>query len=476
MNSRYYNFLRQSLGTDTRDGWVYAQRVFIGLSLTLILFLVQSTQLLDAGGLLFFRYFSYVSFVIITGSVFGIFCSAVTSEKENNTLDLILMTGSSSLSYILGRYSAKLLIIFNLILILLPGTLFGVTLGGIGMYSILHYYAYLIAWTIFLSSFCFWVSVFFSNTQEALIVGAGGLVLFLFLLIPFGAFPFIRISENLAFVAGKEVFFSEIYFFLLTPIYFLYSACKNLQFGAAFPITFYEEFQRKVAKKEKIKLQTYLERVSFRSVRNFWKSPIKEKDELLFPKKKFFKAGDPASIIVGILMILVFPLTIFLTFTLFIPLTLYNIWSRLITCFSYEIENETLESIYLLPLTTEELIKEKLESAGIKSRFLIGMYALTLLSSLIGLFGSLSVGSWRGLSTSLAYTFLPALYFALIYITIISVFKVEKMVRLSSFCLNFLLMIIYFAIPIAGPLLFLIAIPYLKKHCVKLMDECVARS
>lgn len=468
--------MRQSLGVDTRDGWVYAQRVFIGLSLTLILFLVQSERMLDAGGLLFFRYFSYVSFVIITGSVFGVFCSAVTSEKANNTLDLILMTGSSSLSYILGRYSAKLLIIFNLILILLPGTLFGVTLGGIGMYNILHYYVYLISWAIFLSSFCFWFSVFFSNTQEALIVGAMGLVFFLFLLIPFGAFPLVRISENLAFVAGKEAFFSEIYFFLLTPLYFLYSSSKNLQFGAAFPIAFYEEFQRKVAAREKIKLQTYLERVSFRTLRNNWESPIKEKDELLFPQRKFFKAGDPLSIIVGILLILVFPLTLFLTFTVFIPLTLYKIWSRLITCFSYEIENETLESIYLLPLTTEELIKEKLESAGIFNWFIIMMYALTLLASLIAIMGALSDHSLSVFLSALPYVSLPALYFALIYITIISVFKVEKMVRLSSFCLNFLLMIIYFAIPIVGPLLFLIAIPYLKKYCVKMMNECVAQA
>ena len=106
---------------------------------------------------------------IATISTFG---GAITSEKEEGTLQLVMMTGISSLSYLSGRASGKLFQILFIFILLIPASLFGATLGGVTIEQILSAYLILGFWLFFVGSISLWTSVMFSRKREAFIIAA----------------------------------------------------------------------------------------------------------------------------------------------------------------------------------------------------------------------------------------------------------------------------------------------------------------
>ncbi len=86
---------------------------------------------------------------LIAIATLGIFSSAITEEKEDQTLTLLRMTKLNPLAILLGKSTTRLIGALLLLVVQIPFTLLAVTLGGVSMAQVLNAYAVLGATTFF---------------------------------------------------------------------------------------------------------------------------------------------------------------------------------------------------------------------------------------------------------------------------------------------------------------------------------------
>jgi len=120
---------------------------------------------------------------LIAIATLGIFSSAITEEKEDQTLTLLRMTKLSPLAILFGKSTSRLFAALLLLAVQIPFTLLAVTLGGVSMEQVLSSYAVLGATTFFLCNLALLCSVMCRTTIRA---GwwTGGITGFLFFLLP----------------------------------------------------------------------------------------------------------------------------------------------------------------------------------------------------------------------------------------------------------------------------------------------------
>lgn len=97
----------------------------------------------------------------------GIFASAITEEKEDQTLTLLRMTKLSPLAILLGKSTTRLLGALLLLAVQIPFTLLAVTLGGVSLGQVLSAYAVLGATTFLLCNLALLCSVICRNGIRA---------------------------------------------------------------------------------------------------------------------------------------------------------------------------------------------------------------------------------------------------------------------------------------------------------------------
>jgi ABC-type transport system involved in multi-copper enzyme maturation permease subunit len=97
----------------------------------------------------------------------GIFASAITEEKEDQTLMLLRMTRLSPLAILLGKSTTRLLGALLLLAVQIPFTLLAVTLGGVSTSQVLSAYAVLCATTFLLCNLALLCSVVCRNGIRA---------------------------------------------------------------------------------------------------------------------------------------------------------------------------------------------------------------------------------------------------------------------------------------------------------------------
>ena len=174
----------RSLYADNRNWRNYLMR-------TLMLFLIGGsllshlldslTSVVAAPGLDFFHAITMLNFVFITTMGVALFSSAVTEEKEVDSLYLLLMTGVTPFSLLVSKGGSKFIIGLMLILAQLPFTLLAVSLGGISFYQVVCVYVSLIAYTFFLANLALFFSVITNRTYKAATLTLFSLVSFLVL-------------------------------------------------------------------------------------------------------------------------------------------------------------------------------------------------------------------------------------------------------------------------------------------------------
>ncbi len=110
---------------------------------------------------------SMVNFFAI--AVFGLstFASAITEEKEDDTLGLLRMTRLNPLSILLGKSTARLFEGFLLLAVQLPFTMLCITLGGVSQTQVLRCYGILAAFLFFLCNLALLWSVVCRSTRRA---------------------------------------------------------------------------------------------------------------------------------------------------------------------------------------------------------------------------------------------------------------------------------------------------------------------
>ena len=201
INHFFSNFSRYTILRDCRESWLYFHRFSCGFMLFLILLSIDKYKTGQGGN--FFHYSTVFFAFALTFSAVITFSSAVTQDKENQSLGLILLTNSSSTAYLRGRFFGRSTHLISLLLILLPITLFSITLGGITLKQIFQTLITLGLWLSFTSLASFWASCLFSNSKEALLISISLCSALFFLMMVFQFSPIHRINEIMDFALVK---------------------------------------------------------------------------------------------------------------------------------------------------------------------------------------------------------------------------------------------------------------------------------
>jgi ABC-type transport system involved in multi-copper enzyme maturation permease subunit len=167
-----------------------------GIALALLLFVALSERQFtnrSAPGQYVLMILAMVNFFAI--AIFGLstFASAITEEKEDDTLGLLRMTRLNPLSILLGKSTARLFEGFLLLAVQLPFTMLCITLGGVSQAQVLRCYAILAAFLFFLCNVALLWSVVCRRTSRATsMTTISGFALYL---LPLFLFPISMVSR-----------------------------------------------------------------------------------------------------------------------------------------------------------------------------------------------------------------------------------------------------------------------------------------
>jgi ABC-type transport system involved in cytochrome c biogenesis permease component len=165
----------RSLRVESRASSTYLKRMaFLAL---ILLCLVQAREFsprIGAPGLAFFSFVLHLNVIFISLAGLTYFASAITEEKEEETLGLLKMSGLNSVSILLGKSTSRLLGAVMLLLVQLPFALLAITLGGVALHQIVAAYATLLAYTVFFCNLALFCSVASRGTPQA--AGLAGVI------------------------------------------------------------------------------------------------------------------------------------------------------------------------------------------------------------------------------------------------------------------------------------------------------------
>ncbi len=143
----------RSLRLDARQLQTHLFRLVFVLIIYLMMMIAQvQAMMIGAPGLQFFMnmIFLNVSFIALGGISF--FSSAITEEKEEDTIGLLMMAGINPLGILLGKSTARMFQALLLLTVQFPFTLLAITLGGVTFHQVLAAYVALLAFTVLMSN------------------------------------------------------------------------------------------------------------------------------------------------------------------------------------------------------------------------------------------------------------------------------------------------------------------------------------
>ncbi len=181
MNSALLALFTRALREDTRAKFMYWARAgLVGIVLVDLGITQASMGWAGAPGLQFFNSIVFIDLFFISLAGLSYFSSAITEEKEEQTLGLLRMTNLNPLAILLGKSASRQVGALLLLASQVPFTLLAVALGGVTIWQILAAYACLAAYTIFLGNLALFFSVITPRTALAAILTGVTLFLFLF--------------------------------------------------------------------------------------------------------------------------------------------------------------------------------------------------------------------------------------------------------------------------------------------------------
>ena len=127
-----FALLERSLRIDARSWQTHLARLGLMLGIYVSLsFAFAMAGRFGAPGLRFFSASVYLNVIFLTLLGVGFFSTAITEEKEEDTLGLMLMAGISPLGLLIGKLGGRLIQALLLIVVQYPFTLLAITLGGV---------------------------------------------------------------------------------------------------------------------------------------------------------------------------------------------------------------------------------------------------------------------------------------------------------------------------------------------------------
>lgn len=156
------------LRVDNRSLYVHGFRCAFLLFVYLILLVVSlQSGFVDAAGLGMFSSLSYLNLFFILAANLGLFCSAITEEKEEMTLGLLKMAGIRPVALLLGKCIPRLVTATTLLLAELPFVMLCVTLGGVSLSQIAASFACLLGFLLLNAGIGLFCSVVTQRTATA---------------------------------------------------------------------------------------------------------------------------------------------------------------------------------------------------------------------------------------------------------------------------------------------------------------------
>ena len=126
--------------------------VFVAFIYLSLMWATVTAGSFGAPGLRFFQVIAWLNALFITCAGIGFFASAITEEKEEETIGLLIMAGLNPLGILLGKSTSRLIQASLLLVVQFPFMLLAVTLGGITPHQILATYVALLAFMTFLAN------------------------------------------------------------------------------------------------------------------------------------------------------------------------------------------------------------------------------------------------------------------------------------------------------------------------------------
>jgi hypothetical protein len=356
----------RTLMMDNRHWHGYLLRLvlMVVILFALLSFSLSSTFTAQASavGLQFFTTIANTNLVFISIFAITLFSSAITEEKEIDSLNLLLMTGIGPFAMLLSKGASKMISAMMLIVAQFPFTLLAITLGGVGFMQILGVYLSLISYMILVAN----IALFFSVIAKKSANSAVYTMIALLLLNVFAPFwwwseflsPFMQTSRILATQSSGDLFNAQVYgsvivggsFFLLSFMSFNYFSRLTDSSSGLSAFTSRRWFQ-----------------VKFFRVSRAW-------DRAIYWKEFYFTAGGKLTFFV-IPLITVSIIAISSYLSNYMP-TVEDIGSWLLTfgliflflkgiylsssLFSREVWNKTHSSLVLLPISLRELAYKKI--------------------------------------------------------------------------------------------------------------------
>jgi len=177
--------LTSALRLETRRWTTHTLRfALVGILLLLLLITTISSLLSDAPGFLFFKQIVYTNYFFITLAGGFFFVSAITEQKESQTLGLLKIAGLNSISILLGTAVPRLVGALLLLGVQYPFVLLSITLGGVLPHQVEAAYLALGAYLVLLASLALLCSVVCRRSTSA--AGLLASLVFLPLLLQWG--------------------------------------------------------------------------------------------------------------------------------------------------------------------------------------------------------------------------------------------------------------------------------------------------
>ena len=198
----------RSLQSDDRSLFAHLFRLSVVLFVYWILWMVSVEQYnMDAPGHQLIVIVEMFNFFMLIAAFWGFFCTAITEEKEEQTLGLLKMAGLNSLGLLLGKTVPRLLLCAILLVAELPFVMLAIALGGVSLDQLLSAHVCLLAFLCLGAGVGVLSSVVARTSQHAMVLA--GTALFVFLVMPYTVNSAFDNAENGGWIDETSIVFTR---------------------------------------------------------------------------------------------------------------------------------------------------------------------------------------------------------------------------------------------------------------------------
>lgn len=179
MLSKSFTLTQRGLRLDARQLRSHLLRVGAVLIVCLALFVIAFDALTTgAPGLKFFKWIIWNTFIVSTLAGGTYFATAITEEKEEQTIGLLTLANITPSALILGKFLPRLLSVLLILSAVFPFTLLSITLGGVLWNQVWAAYWSLLAHIVWMGSLGLFCSVVCRQSGTAIAATILGLIAF----------------------------------------------------------------------------------------------------------------------------------------------------------------------------------------------------------------------------------------------------------------------------------------------------------